>query len=422
MFNFQKEVVINSADQYAIVTAPTAGKPSAAGTKFPKKLRVHGGGDYFGNYIVDKKAYKTAPIPGSNFSLTILPQVADINKHVQILIELGLDSDYRGDYGSALWYFRKPILVDVTLGATVNDSAKAIYDAIKAAIPAEYKFINVKLDTTTAASNHRVVVSGSDSYQKVLKVVLNEFYCEERCGDNGSEEVHTITEMDNSALVTAAPGGWFSYTANNVEFGTYDYIIHNLRLPTYENFRFTSPARVEMPMMGREYHQFSFAYCVPRQGLGGLSAVGQTIHSTTLHTFYVEDSLAEDFKDKLEEIGVTIEDIDRTGNDHVTVLPDAFASSQDLANAAAIEVNTDAIETNAEAIEANSTADEALKGRVAAVEAKNTQQDTTIASKADASALAAKADAANVYTKSQVYQKSETYSKTEADEKFEPKA
>lgn len=161
-------------------------------------------------------------------------------------------------------------------------------------------------------------------------------------------------------------------------------------------------------MIGREYHQFSFAYCVPRQGLGGLSAVGQTIHSTTLHTFYVEDSLAEDFKGKLEEIGVTIEDIDRTGNDHVTVLPDAFASSQDLANAAAIS--------------ANSEADEALKGRVAAVETKNTQQDTTIASKADASALAAKADAADVYTKSEVYQKSETYSKTEANEKFEPKA
>ena len=420
MFNFQKEVVINSADQYAIVSAPAAGKPSAAGTKFPKKLRVHGGGDYFGNYIVDKKAYKTAPIPGSNFSLVITPQAADFNKHVQILIELGLDSDYRGDYGSALWYFRKPIVVDVMLQDTQDKCAEVIYKAIKAAIPVEYKFVNVKLND--AGSADTVTVSGSDSYQKVLKVVLSEFYCEERCAGNGSEEIRTITEMDNSALVTAAPGGWFKYTANNVEFGTYDYIIHNLRLPTYENFRFTSPAAVEMPMKGREYHQFSFAYCVPRQGLGGLSAVGQTIHSTTLHTFYVEDSLAEDFKDKLEEIGVTIEDIDRTGNDHVTVLPDAFASSQDLANAAAIAVNADAIETNAEAIEANSEADEALKSRVAAVEAKNTQQDTTIAGKADASALAAKADAANVYTKSEVYQKSETYSKTEADEKFEPKA
>lgn len=420
MFNFQKEVVINSAGQYAIVTAPTAGKPSAAGTKFPKKLRVHGGGEYFGNYIVDKKAYKTAPIPGTNFSLTITPQAADFNKHVQILIELGLDSDYRGDYGSALWYFRKPIVVDVMLQDTQDKCAEVIYKAIKAAIPVEYKFINVKLND--AGSADTVTVTGSDSYQKVLKVVLSEFYCEERCAGNGSEEVRTITEMDNSALVTASPGGWFSYTANNVEFGTYDYIIHNLRLPTYENFRFTSPARVEMPMIGHEYHQFSFAYCVPRQGLGGLSAVGQTIHSTTLHTFYVEDSLAEDFKDKLEEIGVTIEDIDRTGNDHVTVLPDAFASSQDLTNAAAIAANAEAIETNADAISTNSEADEALKGRVAAVEAKNTQQDTTIASKADASALAAKADAANVYTKSEVYQKSETYSKTEADEKFEPKA
>lgn len=378
MFNFQKEVVINSRKQFSSVTAPAKGHPQTSGTQFPIKFRVHGGGDYFGNYVVDKKYYVTDPIVGENFVLTILPQSADFNKHVQILIELGLDNDYRGDYGSALWYFRKPIVIDVMLKDSVNNSAKVIYDAIKAAIPAEYKFVDVKLDTTTDGSNHRVTVTGSDSYQKVLKVVLSEFYCEERCAGNGSEEVRTITEMDNSALVTAAPGGWFKYTANNVEFGTYDYIIHNLRLPTYENFRFTSPAAVEMPIKGHKYVQYSFAYCVPRQGLGGLSAVGQTIHSTTLHTFYVEEGLKGDFKTELEKLGVTGEEINRSGNKHVTVLPDAFASSQDLANAAAIS--------------ANSKADEALEERVTEVESKNTEQDSTIANKADASALAAKAD------------------------------
>ena len=67
MFNFQKEVVINSADQYAIVAAPTAGKPSAAGTKFPKKLRVHGGGEYFGNYIIDNSNLKVLYISSEQF-------------------------------------------------------------------------------------------------------------------------------------------------------------------------------------------------------------------------------------------------------------------------------------------------------------------------------------------------------------------
>ena len=404
MFNFQKEVVINSREQFSSVTAPAKGHPQTTGTQFPIKFRVHGGGDYFGNYVVDKKYYFTNPIVGGNFELTITPQAADFNKHVQILIELVLDNDYRGDYGSALWYFRKPIVVDVMLQDTQDKCAEVIYKAIKAAIPAEYKFVDVKLNDIDETDT--VTVTGSDSYQKVLKVVLSEFYCEDRCAGNGSEEVRTITEMDNSALVTAAPGGWFSYKANNVEFGTYDYIIHNLRLPTYENFRFTSPAAVEMPIKGHKYVQYSFAYCVPRQGLGGLSAVGQTIHSTTLHTFYVEEGLSGDFKTELEKIGVTGEEINRSGNKHVTVLPDAFASSQDLANAAAIEANADAISTNSEA-------DEALEVRVAAVESKNTEQDSTIANKADA---------ANVYTKSEVYQKSETYSQSEADAKFQTKA
>ena len=140
---------------------------------------------------------------------------------------------------------------------------------------------------------------------------------------------------------------YVTYTPNNVEFGTYEYLLHNLRLPTYANLRFTSPSAPEMPVPGVEYTQFSFAYCVPRGiHFGGLSVAGQTNHSTTLHTFFVASTLVEDFKNLFKGIGFVDDDFESIGrNDgqhEITILPDAYASSQDLANAAAIKANSDA--------------------------------------------------------------------------------
>lgn len=392
MWNFQKEVVLNSLDNVEVVegTDKGLGKPA-----IDKKVRFHDGGEYFAKYIVDHKIYETDPITGTNFKLVLHAPSAILGQHVQILIELGLDNDYRGDYGSALWYFRKPILVDVVLPEQNEVAAKVIYDAITAAIPEEYKFVN------TSYSGGNVTIDGSDSYQKVRKVVISRYDCDERCAGSSEEPVEIVNV---SAGALKKGNDYVTYTPNNVEFGTYEYLLHNLRLPTYANLRFTSPSAPEMPVPGVKYTQFSFAYCVPRGiHFGGLSVAGQTNHSTTLHTFFVASSLVEEFKKKFKEIGFVDDDFETIGrNDgqhEITILPDAYASSQDLANAAAIKANSDADTKLAEKVQANTE--------------KNTEQDSSIA---------AKANATDVYTKSEVYQKSETYSQSEADAKFQTKA
>ena len=139
------------------------------------------------------------------------------------------------------------------------------------------------------------------------------------------------------------------------------YLLHNLRLPTYANLRFTSPSAPEMPIQGVNYTQFSFAYCVPRGvHFGGLSVAGQTNHSTTLHTFFVAEDLVEDFKNLFEQIGITdFVELGRKGDHTITILPDAYASTQDLKNANAAKANT-------AAIAANSAADATLKANVKA--------------------------------------------------------
>lgn len=372
MFNFQKEVVLNSLDKAAVVQAPAAGYPKAEGTKFANKLRFHDGGEYFAKYIVDGKVYRTLPIEGKVFEVEISPK-DDMLSHIQILIELGLDNDYRGDYGSALWYFRKPLLIDVDLtGKTPAEATEIINKAFKTVVPKEYKFVEI---SDYKEGDEKVVIKGADSYQKIRSITLNRYECNERCGDNASEEP---IEMDSKDYIKVEQ--------NNVEFGTYEYLLHNLRLPTYANLRFTSPSAPEMPIAGVAYAQYSFAYCVPRGiHFGGLSVAGQTNHSTTLHTFFVpvkknaEGKYVgnEDFEKLFTEavdaekpgLGMSnpFVEIGREGGKVVTILPDAYASSQDLKAASEIADNA--------------KADAELAKKVNENASKNAEQDTAIASK-----------------------------------------
>lgn len=289
MYNFQKEVVINNADQVKGVVSFTSTLDSGKQGSIDKKLIIHDGGEYYGKYIVNGKVYKTEPVDGQNTKVTIK---ADPLKglHVQILIELGLDRDYRGDYGSALWYFRKPMLVDLVLSSTKADAAAQLVKAFKSVIPDDYKFASVSAESDSAKQG--VIIEGSDCYIKIRKIVISKTEVQ----SNGEDKVTELECFYGTSALAAADGTYLAdYRKNKVEVGTYDYMLHNLRLPTYENLRFTSPSVVEMPIKGKKYTQYSFEYCVPRPGLGGLSAVGQTTSSTTIHTFYVNEDVDTTF-------------------------------------------------------------------------------------------------------------------------------
>ena len=343
MFNFQKEVVVNSLDMVKVV------EPGFNGME--KKLRLHDGGEYFAKYIVESTIYRTDPVAGVRAQLTFdaafLKSIKSDAGHIQILIELGLDGDYRGDYGSALFYFRKPVVIDIN-NATLTD--KMLAKAFRTAIPAEYKFLAVyeNGDDTPegidAPAANKVLLVAEDSYIKVRNVQILSFNCDDRCAGT-SEEAELVAALENVDAVNAKVGNYASIKKNIVEFGTANYVLHNLRLPTGANYRFTSPMANEMPVAGKEYVQFSFAYCVPRVGFGGMSVVGQTNHSTTLHTFFVEKSIAEDFEDMFTESdgldmgSDNVKDIARGSEQHdVTILPSKFAAKADVDGKAVMAV------------------------------------------------------------------------------------
>lgn len=274
MFDFQKEVVLNSLDSVE---------------KFENGFRVDGM-LYKNEYV--GPVYKTEGYDGEPATITI--NVSDVNAgKQQIIIELGLDNDYRGEFGSALYYFRKPILIDAREAMTA-DSLKAALKKVCASNGNVLKFTNPDAEDA-------FVLEAVDNFITVRKAEVVKFDCESvSCNDDMME---VASEKKDLAV-----------TPNKAGFANYDYMLHNLRLPTYANIRFASP-NVEMPVKGGKYTQYSFEYTVPRR-LGGLSVAGQKTESTTIHTFFVLSTEAANFEKFLDK--VTIKSVTKNENGKVS--------------------------------------------------------------------------------------------------------
>lgn len=256
MFDFQKEVVLNSLDDVK---------------KFKNGFRVDGM-IYKNEYV--GPVYKTVAVEGDEAKLEINVANIDAKNIMQFVLELGLDKDYRGDFTSVYSYFRKPIVV--TLAPDSN--AETVAKAFKKAGFVDYKLYEVEVEGNV------VTLTMSDSHIIVRKAAVIDTACEAAgCTETIMEPV-VLATIDSKEEAKV-----FTYTENISEFGTYNYMIQNLRLPTHANIRFASQAEVEMPVKGGKYNQYSFEYTVPRR-LGGLSVAGQKTESTTMHTFFVLDN------------------------------------------------------------------------------------------------------------------------------------
>lgn len=291
MFDFQKEVVLNSLNDVK---------------KFENGFRVDGM-IYKTEYV--GPVYKTEAVDGTPAKLVIdvAAAKAAVSNVMQFVIELGLDNDYRGDFGSVLYYFRKPIVVTMDKNSDAATVAKAFEKA---------GFVDYKLYTVSVAGDV-VTLTMTDNYITVRKAEVKDLVCSANCNESMEVTETAITYDLTDAAV---------YTKNVVGFGTYEYMIHNLRLPTHANIRFASPAEVEMPVKGGKYTQYSFEYTVPRR-LGGLSVAGQKTESTTIHTFFVLNTL--DFEGATGITATAVSNVKKFGAEHThTDLSDVPTSGE----------------------------------------------------------------------------------------------
>ena len=91
-------------------------------------------------------------------------------------------------------------------------------------------------------------------------------------------------------------------------FGTYSYIMRNIKLPTTEHLRAFAPKQNEMPVPGALYNQYTIEYCVNR-GTLGTNAVGDQVTSLTHIVLFVKTDLATSFETALGAITDSIKTI-----------------------------------------------------------------------------------------------------------------
>lgn len=91
-------------------------------------------------------------------------------------------------------------------------------------------------------------------------------------------------------------------------FGTYSYLLHNLRLPTTTRSGAFAWNKEESPVPGVVYDEYVIRYCANRGELG-MNAVGDTVKSVTTHVIYVPSALSETVKTALGKIGTVTDTV-----------------------------------------------------------------------------------------------------------------
>jgi hypothetical protein len=213
------------------------------------------------------------------------------------------DSFYANDFV----YKGKPLFLEfpVNKGDTAEIAAsRAVKIANKYLI-----FIAQEKILDVTADGGKIVIKGINGYQIIKKAILQKYDEEANpidcCISSGDfvdimTGVPVIYTLNDDGEVVAGTQTLEEDTLRDLAdnevaiepgleaFCDYNWIIHNLRLPTMANTYFWSATKNEMPIVGGEYTQFIIRMCVERDGIAG-EVVGQRATSVTTHVLYVLD-------------------------------------------------------------------------------------------------------------------------------------
>ena len=281
MFDFQKEVIINSNllddgvnPRFMVMDGPV------------KLFRVLRCADYRKEGLVEGVIYKTPAEKGQVASAAFnLPTKEGTYR---VVIGITLIGKYLADYAMPWSNFGKAVLAEFEVSAEDLEKTKELQEkmikAIEMAIPENYRYVRV-----SAEDSGKVLVCCSDSHQVITVAELQEqrgISCPDSCTEKQYVTVDEAVEV----------------TKNKMEIGTAAWLQENLRFPSYPNIRYAALNEEEYPVNGGLYTQFSFLYCMPRKGLHGQGTVGQALKSVTTHTFYVLSSLVDKFEEDLKKV------------------------------------------------------------------------------------------------------------------------
>lgn len=297
MFQFTTTTVINSAKDY---TNPSVelfkGDPKYFDVKRVNRFKVKN----------IRSVYKQDPVAQSNAKATIdmakVEETLTANKatkgtfRVEIYVHLAQSNN--NPLYSNTWVVKgRPWTFEFS--ATSTEEAGNIVDKVIKMIT-KFKLFTMDTEQLKATKEGtKLVLTAQDPYQIFSKVELQYF----------DPSIGTTTGCCTPRGEYAPVENVASITPGNEGFGTFEWIMRNLRLPTAEQTRWNALYQDDRPMVGATYTQYTLEYCENRGILGG-DAVGEETKSVTTHVFFVNQTVKEQFEAALTAAGITTLEVD----------------------------------------------------------------------------------------------------------------
>ena len=301
MFQFTTTNVINSTKDY------TTGKPlwtaqdADLGSGKPASLNIKRVNEFLKPNVVS--IYKAEANDPEMAKVTIdLSQIdGKDGESYRLSVYIGLtQASQDSRYANDLILKGKPFTVDFVWKTSAADVAENLGKTIDKYAVMVYgeKLLNVSY------SGSYLTIEAVNEYQRFRKVNIEKFDKEAYLGRGEYNAVRTLenlTKQDTNAALTGTVEGYFK---GKEGFGTYSYLLHNLRIPTAARTRAFGVNQDENPIIGAKYNQYTIHYCTDR-GVLGTNAVGHTVKSVTTHVFYVNQTVAAEFEKELTKIAPT---------------------------------------------------------------------------------------------------------------------
>lgn len=355
MFNFTTQTIFNSI--ITTTESDVRSKKAPKGFNLVTKTGTNGPELRIGNTRFNKD--NVLDIQVKNHSVENLAKISfDMSKAIalvtkdskdvqegnyRIVIYVGLSmSSQDAFYANDFVYKGKPLFIEFPINA--SDTPAAIGKRL-VKIANKYMLFTAQEKILNVTENEGVVTfEAVNGYQLIKKAALQKYDPNAKqvdCCNNNGDFVDVLigapiayTTDPTTGEVTVGDqvldaDGLRELADNEVAiepgieaFGDYNWIIHNLRLPTLANTYFWAVTKSEMPVVGGEYTQFIIRVKAERDGIAG-GVVGQRATSVTTHILYVLDSgtNVEKVKTELGKLGTVKTDAD-------TALADPFAGAK----------------------------------------------------------------------------------------------
>ena len=297
MFQFTTTTVINSNEDYTSGLKPLWSAQEAQDDK-PANMNVKRHLKFIKDNVVSitKAGYTPPKIAKATLDLSHLGKTQG-NFRIAMYIKLD-QSSANSYYANDLVFKGKPFYVEFVWnsGEAAATVAKRIKDIVKKYMVTVYEKELVKVTN----DGTKVIIDGIDEYQRFERVDIEEYVKETGMSMLGEYKV-VKSALTDAHKEDADYDENFTIEQGVEGFGTYQWILKNLRLPTAARTSWTAINADEAPIIGAKYDEYIIRYCVKRGIMGG-DAVGEVTKSLTTHVFYVNQNVSAEFETALRVI------------------------------------------------------------------------------------------------------------------------